>query len=111
MSGLMILIFCAVLGGALSQTLGLPLPGSIMGMIMLLLVLVGLRRVPQPLHDSVASLTPYMPLFIVPASVGLITQTDLLLEYGLELLFILAVSLIPGALVCAVIMRWGKSAS
>ena len=111
MQGLMILIFCTVFGGAISQTLGIPLPGSIVGMMLLLLLLIGLRRVPTPLVDSVATLTPYMPLFIVPASVGLITQTDLLMEHGLELLFILAISLVPGALVCAVIMRWGKRAS
>lgn len=104
----MILIFFTVFGGALSATLNLPLPGSIMGMMLLLVLLISFRRVPRSLAESVTSLTPYMPLFIVPASVGLVTQTDLLMEHGLELLFILAISLVPGALVCAAIMRWGK---
>lgn len=111
MHGLMILIIFTVIGGGLAQISGLPLPGSIFGMMLLLALLIIMRRTPTILADSVHSLTPYMPLFIVPASVGLVTQTDLLMEHGVALLIILAVSIVPGALVCAAIMLRGKRSS
>jgi len=48
-----------------------------------------------------------LPLFIIPVSVGIITQKSLLADNGVALLVILAISLIPGALVCAAIMQMG----
>jgi holin-like protein len=49
-----------------------------------------------------------LPLFIIPVSVGIVTQKELLADNGIALLVIMAVSLIPGAIVCAAIMMAGK---
>lgn len=72
--GLLILLLFQGLGELLSQRLDLPLPGPVVGLL-LLLAAIGLRRgrVP-PMLDSVAvGLTAHLGLLFVPASVGVIT--------------------------------------
>lgn len=104
MSGLLILLVFLLTGISLQTWLDLPVPGSIVGMLTLLFVLMLLRRTPETLQSTSRVLSPLLPLFIIPVSVGIITQKELLNEHGIALLIILAVSLLPGALVCAFIM-------
>lgn len=109
MTGLLILLLFLLFGSMLQFAFSLPLPASILGMLLLLLFLVIRGKTPESLTRISITLSPLLPLFIIPVSVGIITQKPLLQEYGLELTLILAVSLIPGALVCAWIMKGGNS--
>lgn len=109
MVGLLILLLFLLLGSALQLAFSLPLPASILGMLLLLLFLVIRRKTPESLVNISKTLSPLLPLFIIPVSVGIITQKPLLKEYGVELILIMAVSLIPGALVSAWIMKGGKA--
>jgi len=111
MSGLLILLIFLLLGGLLQQTLALPVPASIIGMLLLLLALVLRGKTPESLQKITQALSPLLPLFLIPVSVGIITQKELLEAHATELLVILAVSLIPGALVSAWIMKGGRSGS
>lgn len=72
--GLLILLLFQGLGELLSQGLGLPLPGPVVGLL-LLLAAIGLRhgRVPPVLDSVAAGLTAHLGLLFVPASVGVIT--------------------------------------
>ncbi len=90
MAGLLVLLFFLLLGTLLQSAFSLPLPGSILGMLLLLISLILRGKIP-------------------PVSVGVVTQKALLQEHGLLLLGILAVSLIPGALLCAWIMKGSKA--
>lgn len=108
MAGLLILLVFLLLGTLLQSTFSLPLPGSILGMVLLLIALILRGKVPDSLAAISRTLAPLLPLFIIPVSVGLVTQKALLQQHGVWLLGILVVSLIPGALVCAWIMKGGK---
>ncbi|MEC8442681.1 MAG: CidA/LrgA family protein [Pseudomonadota bacterium] len=107
MTGLLILLFFLVAGTLLQLEYVLPVPGSIIGMLLLLMFLMLRGRTPEPLAQISRTLSPLLPLFIIPVSVGIITQKSLLADNGVALLVILAISLIPGALVCAAIMQMG----
>ena len=109
MPGLLGLLIFLLLGGVLQDSLSLPIPAAIVGMLLLLVFLIIRGRTPQALQDITQTLSPLLPLFLIPVSVGIVTQKSLLADYGFELLVILTVSLIPGALVCAWIMRGGRS--
>lgn len=107
MSGLLSLLIFLLLGSLLQTLLHLPVPASIVGMLLLLLALILRGKAPDNLQRITQTLSPLLPLFLIPVSVGIITQKQLLAEHGVELLIILALSLIPGALVSALIMRKG----
>src|SRR5690554_5210692 len=109
MAGLLILLLFLLSGTVLQQTLNLPLPASILGMLLLLTFLLIRGKTPASLNTISKALSPLLPLFIIPVSVGIVTQKPLLAEHGLALLFFLAISIIPGALVSAWIMKGGKS--
>ena len=108
MPGLLILLVFLLLGGILQDTLSLPVPAAIVGMLLLLFALIIRGRTPSALQSITQTLSPLLPLFLIPVSVGIVTQKSLLADYGFELLVILTVSLIPGALVCAWIMKGGR---
>ena len=108
MSGLLILLVFLLLGGVLQQFLHLPVPASIIGMLLLLLALNVRGSAPSSLKQITSVLSPLLPLFLIPVSVGIVTQKASLQEHGLALLAILAISIIPGALVSAVIMSRGR---
>jgi holin-like protein len=108
MSGLLILLSFLLLGSLIQSGLTLPIPGSIIGMLLLLLLLIIRGKTPSSLQSISKVLSPLLPLFIIPVSVGIVTQKELLAENGMALLVIMAISLIPGALVCAAVMMVGK---
>lgn len=108
MSGLLILLSFLLFGNLLQSGLSLPVPGSIIGMLLLLVLLMLRGKTPGSLQNISKVLSPLLPLFIIPVSVGIVTQKELLADNGIALLVIMAVSLIPGAIVCAAIMMAGK---
>jgi len=109
LTGLFYLLIFLSLGELIRLSAGLPVPASIIGMIMLLIFITIKSRIPKSLAITATQITPLLPLFIIPVSAGLITQKELLAEYGWQLLIILTISLIPGVLVTALIMRMGKT--
>lgn len=63
-------------GELLHKVLGLPVPGSVYGMVLLLLLLVtGVVKLGQ-VEDVADFLISVMPLFFVPPAVALITAAD-----------------------------------
>ena len=108
MTGLLILLLFLVAGTLLQSQLDSPVPGSIIGMLLLLVFLIIRGRAPESLSQISKTLSPLLPLFIIPVSVGIVTQKELLAENGIALLVIMAVSIVPGAIVCAAIMRFRR---
>ena len=108
MPGLLILLIFLLLGGVTQQFFDLPVPASIIGMLLLLVALIVRGSASDSLKKITSVLSPLLPLFLIPVSVGVVTEKHALQEHGLALLAILAISIIPGALVCALIMSRGK---
>ncbi|MGK0444363.1 MAG: putative effector of murein hydrolase LrgA (UPF0299 family) [Bermanella sp.] len=98
--GLIVFIAFLLLGDFLSALLAWPVPGSVMGMLMLFGVLVVRRGISAPLKQSSKGLLPYLPLFIVPASVGIVNYMDVVREEGLIIVTAMIVSLAVGIPLC-----------
>jgi len=131
LSGLIILCGFYLLGDFIATLFQWPVPGSILGMLLLFIALVlrGLVRglglgfglgfgrdllhaqpathTPDALHQAAKHLLPYLPLFIVPASVGILNYAAALQTEGWRLLVIIVISLVIGLPVSGWIMqRW-----
>jgi holin-like protein len=107
MPGLLILLACLVIGHFLNNAFALPIPAAIIGMLILLVGLLLLGKTPQPLQHTTSTLSPLLPLFLMPVSTGIVTQGDVIARHGPTLFVILIISLIPGILVCGWIMGKG----
>lgn len=108
MPGLLFLLVFLVFGSLLQNQFALPVPAAIIGMLLLLVFLVLRGKTPDSLQHITQTLSPLLPLFLIPVSSGIVTQKAIVSEYGPELLVILAISLIPGILVTGWIMSSGK---
>ncbi|WHI44954.1 CidA/LrgA family protein [Microbulbifer sp. VAAF005] len=68
--GAAILVACTWLGNFTSSSLSLPIPGSVIGMLMLLVILVFNGGAPAGLAKVSSQLLYLLPLLLLPAAVG-----------------------------------------
>ncbi len=102
--GLTWLLVLQSLGEALARGLRLPLPGPVIGMVLLLPALGW-----APVRDSVAAVADFLlghlSLLFVPVGVGVMVHLDLLGRYGLRLAVVIVVSTGVGLAVTALVLR------
>ncbi|GAB0119021.1 CidA/LrgA family protein [Acidisoma sp. 7E03] len=101
-----LLFVCEFLGDVLRRAAGLPLPGSVLGMLVLLAWLAALRRERQTLTQVTRWLTAHLSVMFVPAAVGLVTQGAVLSRYGLGLAVATAVSVLLTLVVTVLVFHW-----
>ncbi|MEN9771960.1 MAG: hypothetical protein RJA58_603 [Pseudomonadota bacterium] len=90
--GLVQLLLFQGLGEVISKLLGLPIPGPVVGLILLLATLL-IRNKLDPDLDMVASgFTQNLGLLFIPAAVGVVMFIPQLAEYGLTIAAILIIS-------------------
>ncbi|MBW3140085.1 CidA/LrgA family protein [Ferrimonas balearica] len=68
-----------LLGEGLSHAFDWPVPGSVIGLLMLFALLCGLGRVPASIAEASDGLLRYLALLFVPAGVGVMVYGDQLL--------------------------------
>lgn len=74
LQGLTLVFICQLAGEALVRLLGVPVPGPVAGMAILLVGLVLARGPSERLRRAGTGLLNHLPLFFVPAGVGLIAH-------------------------------------
>ncbi|HEX3983611.1 MAG TPA: CidA/LrgA family protein [Acidisoma sp.] len=107
MIGAVALLFvCELAGDFVRRLLGLPLPGSVLGMVILLSWIAAVPR-PRPILEAVTAwLTAHLSIMFVPAAVGIIQQGPVLSRYGLGLGIATAVSTLLTLVVTVIVFRW-----
>ena len=102
--GLAVLLLMQALGEVLARAFAIPVPGPVVGMVLLLVALQW-----PPLRDPVATvanfLLAHLSLLFVPVGVGVITHLDVISQYGLRLLALVVVSTWIGMAVTALVLR------
>ena len=86
----MLLLFW-VAGEAIAHTTGLPLPGGVIGMVLVLALLAAQRLRPASVRRGAQWLLGDMLLFFVPAVLAVLDHQELLGVLGLKLLAIILV--------------------
>lgn len=95
---LLILITVNQLGMFLVKWSGLPIPGNVLGMVILFLLL-WLGIIPSKWVEGASSiLVKHLAFFFIPISVGMMTLGSLFMESGLAIIVILLISTFIGLL-------------
>ncbi len=102
--GLAWLLVCQSAGELLARLLRLPLPGPVIGMLLLLFVLAW-PRVREPVAAVADALLAHLSLLFVPVGVGVMTHLALLSQYGMRMLVAIVVSTWIGLAVTALVLR------
>ena len=100
-----LLLTCQLLGETLHRLTGIPLPGAVLGLLLLLLWFV-IRPRERPVLSVVATwLIAHLSIMFVPAAVGLMQQGAILSRYGVGIVIATAVSTILTLLVTVSVFR------
>lgn len=90
LAGLALLLGCQLAGELIARATGLPWPGPVPGLLLLLALLAaGLWR--QPIGAACDVLLAHLWLLFVPVGVGVITHLDAVARHGLALAAVFAV--------------------
>jgi holin-like protein len=92
------------LGELVSRGLGLPFPGPVVGMLLLLLALRW-PDVRAPVAACAGFLLSHLSLLFVPVGVGVMTHLGLLSQYGVRMLAVVVLSTWAGLAVTALVLR------
>lgn len=104
-AGIAILLACQAVGQWLAAALHIAVPGPVLGMALLAAVLATARRVPAGLAEVADGLLKAMPIFFIPAGVGVMVLSDTLRSAWLPITVALLVSTLLAILATAVVMR------
>lgn len=102
--GLAWLLAMQSLGELVSRGLGLPFPGPVVGMLLLLLALRW-PVVRAPVAACAGFLLSHLSLLFVPVGVGVMTHLGLLSQYGVRMLAVIVLSTWVGLAVTALVLR------
>lgn len=97
-----LILFLQLSGEAIARGLGLPVPGSLIGMALLLVILVWQRRVPDSLQQLAHGLLRHMMLLLMPAVAGIAVHYPLLARDWLAFL----ASCLLGAIISVAVAAW-----
>lgn len=101
-----LLLVCQLAGEVIHRITGLPLPGSVIGMALLLIWLAVMRREQASLSKVAGWLTAHMPLMFVPPAVGLIEEGPVLRQHGLAIVLAVGVSTLLTIAVTGLVFGW-----
>ena len=100
-----LLLVCQLAGEAVHRLTGLPLPGSVIGMVLLLAWLALVPRERLTLTQVTGWLTAHLSIMFVPAAVGVMEEGAILSRYGLGILVAVVVSTLLTLAVTALVFR------
>lgn len=103
--GFLILLLFQFAGELIVIALGVPVPGPVVGMVLLLVCLIVKGEVPESLRIPSEALLKHLALLFVPAGVGLMTHFSLLKADWLAILLALIISTGLTIIVTALILN------
>ena len=99
-----LLVFQSV-GELLSRGLSLPLPGPVLGLVLLLAAL-RFEPIREPVGECAGFLLSHLSLLFIPVGVGVMTHLALVSQYGGRMLLVIALSTWIGLAVTALVLFW-----
>lgn len=106
LGSLALLLIFQLIGEVLAKTLSLPIPGPVLGMLLLFIILVIRGSLSPTLKDTAQTLLSNLSLFFVPAGVGVILHIALLKNEWLSLSLTLIFSTLITMLITALVMNF-----
>jgi holin-like protein len=104
LQGLALLLLFEAAGEAMTHSFGLPFPGPVVGLVLLLPALRW-QQIRESVEAAAEFLLAHLSLLFVPVGVGVITHLDLVSRYGLQLLAVIVLSTWAGMAATALLLR------
>lgn len=101
-----ILFACQLLGEAIAAAAQLPIPGPVIGMIILLVGLLINKGIPEELGHIADALLSNLTLLFVPAGVGIMIHAHLIVTDILPIALSIVLSTILTIIVTGALMSW-----
>ena len=102
---LAILLMFQFAGEMMRAVTGLPVPGPVIGMVLLLIALLAKLPVPAGIHATSRKLLAYLGLLFVPAGAGVVTRLPMIGAHWLPIVIAVVGSTIITMVITAVVMR------
>lgn len=106
LTGISILLVCQLTGEVLVRLFALPVPGPVVGMVLLLIGLLVHGSMPRGLRISSEGLLRHLALLYVPAGVGLMVHFGLIAREWIVILAALTISTVLTIAATALTMQW-----
>ena len=106
LNGITLLLFFQLLGEFASRYLKLPVPGPVLGMLLLFLIVSLRGRVSAALDTASSALLKHLSLLFVPAGVGMMVHFDRMADEWIPITVTLLLSTIITMLTTAAVMYW-----
>ena len=100
-----LLLLYQLIGELVVRGLGLPIPGPVIGMALLLLTLIIRGRVGNELRNGASGLLQHLSLLFVPAGAGVMLHLHRVADEWLPITVALFVSTFAGMAVTALVLR------
>nr|WP_226898659.1 CidA/LrgA family protein [Mangrovicoccus algicola] len=104
-----ILLGCQLAGEVCARALGLPVPGPVIGMVLLFGLMTAFRGLPRLVTPTAQTILTNLSLLFIPAGVGIVSQLDQVAQYGAGLAAALLgstlLSLVAGVLTFRAVAR------
>jgi holin-like protein len=104
LTGLALLLLCQSAGEVLARGLHLPLPGPVLGLL-LLWALLALPAVRAPVAAVAEPLLAHLSLLFVPVGVGVVAHLGLVAQYGGRIVLAVVLSTVIGMVVTALVLQ------
>jgi holin-like protein len=85
---------------------GLPIPGPVVGMALLLIGLIIKKGLPQQLDQTASALLKYLSLLFIPAGVGVVLHIELINNEWLPIAASLIVATLLTIAFSGLLMKW-----
>lgn len=104
LTGLALLLLCQSAGELLARGLHLPLPGPVLGLL-LLWALLAWPAVRGPVAAVAEPLLAHLSLLFVPVGVGVVAHLGLVAQYGGRIVLAVVLSTVVGMVVTALVLK------
>ena len=102
LNGLTLLLVYQLVGEVLSRLLQIPVPGPVLGMLLLFLSLFFFKKTKSMVDQSSSAILSHLSLLFIPAGVGLMSHFSRLEQVWLPV----SIALIFGAIISFVAAAW-----
>lgn len=110
LNGITLLLVYQLVGEVTVRLLGVPIPGPVLGMVMLFITLWIRGSAPESVETASTALLSHLSLLFVPAGVGMMAHfsriADEWLPIALALLLSTVITMVATALVMQLTTRW-----
>ena len=110
LNGITLILVYQLVGEITVRLAGVPIPGPVLGMVMLFMTLWIRGKTPESVEQASSALLSHLSLLFVPAGVGMMAHFDRIAEewvpITLALLLSTVITLVATALIMQVTTRW-----